>query len=228
MADYEIKRSNRKTMGIYVTKEGNVEVRCPYGVLVKDIENFVLANRSWIDTQSAQMKEKEQQRAQFCVEPGCMLRYMGNEYPLRSIHGNKAGFDEMGFFVPENLNAQDIKANVTKIYRLLALNCLKYKVEQFSKMMNRNPATVKINASKTRWGSCSGKNSLNFSWRLIMANEGCIDYVVIHELAHTAEHNHSYRFWAIVESYMPDYKKREKDLKELQKKIAVENWDNDH
>ena len=72
--------------------------------------------------------------------------------------------------------------------------------------------SVKINFAKTRFGSCNGKNGLNFSARLMRYSKRAIDYVIIHELAHTREHNHSSRFWAIVEAYMPDYKEAEKEL----------------
>ncbi|MDR2568929.1 MAG: M48 family metallopeptidase, partial [Oscillospiraceae bacterium] len=75
------------------------------------------------------------------------------------------------------------------------------------------------------WGSCSAKKSLNFSWRLIMADEDVIDYVVVHELAHLIEMNHSVRFWAVVERVLPDYRERQKWLRELQRKLNVEDWD---
>ena len=84
---------------------------------------------------------------------------------------------------------------------------------------------VPINSAKTRWGSCSGKNSINFSWRLIMADDYMIDYVVVHELMHIKVHNHSDRFWMHVAAVMPDYKERRLQLKEFQKRVANEDWD---
>ena len=90
--------------------------------------------------------------------------------------------------------------------------------------MNVTPIAVKVNSAKTRWGSCSGRNSINFSWRLIMADDDVIDYVIVHELAHIKEHNHSDRFWAVVASVLPDYKMRQAKLKILQKKLASEDW----
>ncbi len=90
--------------------------------------------------------------------------------------------------------------------------------------MNTSALSVKINSAKTRWGSCSGKNSLNFSWKLIIADERAIDYVVVHELAHTIEHNHSKQFWKIVESYIPDYKYRKTLLERAQKIISEQGW----
>jgi len=91
--------------------------------------------------------------------------------------------------------------------------------------MNVSPASVKVNGAKSRWGSCSGKNSVNFSYLLITAADGLIDYVITHELAHTKEHNHSGRFWAIVGDALPDYKERRRALRELQKRLASEGWE---
>jgi predicted metal-dependent hydrolase len=87
------------------------------------------------------------------------------------------------------------------------------KVEYYSKRMKVTPIGVKINSAKTRWGSCSKKNSLNFSWRLMLTSDELIDYAVVHELAHIKEHNHSKRFWKVVEKILPDYKERGKKLK---------------
>ncbi len=80
------------------------------------------------------------------------------------------------------------------------------KVEFFSALMGVEPADVKINSAKKRYGSCSAKNSLNFSIYLMDKEERFIDYVVIHELAHIKHHNHSKEFYNFVAEFMPDYK----------------------
>ena len=87
------------------------------------------------------------------------------------------------------------------------------------------PSAVKINGAKTRWGSCSSKKSINFSWRLIKADDDVIDYVVVHELSHITEMNHSPNFWAIVENILLDYRERKVKLKRLQKRLSMENWE---
>ena len=92
-------------------------------------------------------------------------------------------------------------------------------------VMGVAPTGIKITGAKTRWGSCSSKNSINFSWRLVMADDEIIDYVIVHELAHIKELNHSPRFWAVVEGTLPDYKSRRSRLKLLQKKLAAEDWE---
>ena len=73
---------------------------------------------------------------------------------------------------------------------------------------------ITIASAKTRFGSCSSKGNISYSYRLMMYPEEAIDYVVVHELAHRIEMNHSPRFYAIVERILPDYKKRRKLLKE--------------
>ena len=72
---------------------------------------------------------------------------------------------------------------------------------------------VTVTSARTRFGSCSAKGNISYSYRLMLYPEPAIDYVVVHELAHTLEMNHSPRFWAVVEKYMPDYKERKKLLK---------------
>lgn len=96
----------------------------------------------------------------------------------------------------------------------LAKVIIPQKVKYFAKIMDIEPSGVKITGAVTRWGSCSGKNSLCFSWRLMLYPEKAIDYVVIHELSHILHHNHSREFWYTVEKYMPDYKTAEKLLKD--------------
>lgn len=92
--------------------------------------------------------------------------------------------------------------------RKRALDILPKKVEYYSEIMGVKPTAVKINSAKKRYGSCSGKNSINFSLYLMDKDECFIDYVVVHELAHIKYHNHSKEFYVFIEKYLPDYKER--------------------
>lgn len=94
-----------------------------------------------------------------------------------------------------------------------AREILPEKVLYYENLMGLHPASVTVTGAKTRFGSCSGKNSVCFSWRLMQYPDEAIDYVVIHELAHIKHHNHGKRFWALVEKYCPDYKNRRALLK---------------
>ena len=88
------------------------------------------------------------------------------------------------------------------------------KVAYYAQLMGVQPTGLKITSARTRFGSCSGKNSLCFSWRLMEYPEAAVDYVVVHELAHITHKNHGSRFWALVERYMPDYRARRALLRE--------------
>lgn len=83
----------------------------------------------------------------------------------------------------------------------------------FSAVMGLQPTGVRITGARTRFGSCSAKNSLCFSWRLMQYPDECVDYVVVHELAHIVHKNHGPEFYALIGSVLPDYKERIKKLK---------------
>lgn len=98
----------------------------------------------------------------------------------------------------------------------LKANALPYLTERtayFSDIMGVSYSGIKITSAKKRFGSCSGKNSICYSWRLMLYPPEAIDYVVVHELSHTVHKNHGKDFYRLIEKYLPDYKKREKMLK---------------
>lgn len=112
---------------------------------------------------------------------------------------------------------EKIKANLTdeKIAELKekAVRIIPQRVEYYSHLMGLVPTGVKITSAQKRFGSCSGKNSLCFSYILMLYPIRAIDYVVVHELAHIRHHNHSREFYKLIEKYMPDYKQRIKILR---------------
>lgn len=99
-------------------------------------------------------------------------------------------------------------------YQITAGQVLRERAEHFARQMEVSFERISIRDQKTRWGSCSARGNLNFNWRLILAPSEVLDYVVVHELAHRKEMNHSERFWKLVESVLPDYQERRKWLKE--------------
>lgn len=108
------------------------------------------------------------------------------------------------------------KLSVQEIQKLtnLALKIIPVKVKYFAGVMNVNYGRITIRNQKTRWGSCSAKKNLNFNCLLMLAPDEVVDYVVVHELCHLIEMNHSKKFWARVEQVMPDYKKQKQWLKD--------------
>ncbi len=111
---------------------------------------------------------------------------------------------------PVELSSEKIKE-----LKKRAKDVLPERVRYYSELMNLFPTALKITSAKTRFGSCSGKNSICFSCRLMQYPIEAIDYVVVHELAHIKHKNHSKKFYDLIEKYLPDYKDRQKLLKKL-------------
>jgi len=224
MISYTLTRSNRKTLALYV-RNGAVEVRAPYKAPKSDIERFIASKEKWITDRLAISNERMELRKSFALTYGDHVLYQGTQYPITAKQGNRIGFDDASFYMPPDLTPDQVKYACSSIYRMLAKRDLTRKTHEYAGIMSVMPTSVRINGAKTRWGSCSAKNSINFSWRLIMADDKVIDYVVVHELAHIVELNHSERFWTLVESIIPDYNDRKHKLKELQHKLGGEDWD---
>lgn len=110
----------------------------------------------------------------------------------------------------------ETRSDVTEIHKLaeFALKVILVKVKNYASLMNVQYGRITIRNQKTRWGSCSSKGNLNFNCLLMLAPDEVVDYVVIHELCHLIEMNHSKAFWKQVEQMMPDYKKHRKWLKD--------------
>lgn len=166
LAEYEIKRSKRKSLCIEITRDAKVLVRAPYFTTQKTIEKFVVSHESWIN--------KHLQKV--------------NARPVLSK-------DEL-----EHLKA-------------LAKEYIPNRVNEICSQTGLSCTGVKITTAATRWGSCSPKNSLCFSCRLMKYPKSAIDYVIVHELCHTVHHNHQKPFWNLVEKILPNYKQLKSLLK---------------
>jgi len=225
MTEYSIIRSNRKTLAIHITRNAAVEVRAPLNLAQSDIERFVQTKEDWITTHLAIQTERSAEKSAFMLNYGNSIAVMGRRCIITARTGNRVSIEDDRFYMPPSLSSDQIKSACIKMYKLIAKNELPRRTAAYAARMGVTPAAVKINSATTRWGSCSGRNNINFSWRLIMAADEIIDYVVVHELAHIIEHNHSARFWTVVERILPDYKARQKQLKVLQAVLTTENWE---
>jgi len=221
---YKLIRSNRKTIAIHITKDAQVEVRAPFGAKQKEIDKFISLKRDWIQKHLVRINQVQEERLKFELNYGDHLRLMGRKIPILARAGNKVGFDGQCFYLPPKFLTDEIKGAIIGLYKQIAKQVLTDRTFAYAREMGLLPRAVKVNSAKTRWGSCSSKGSINYSWRLIMADEEVINYVIVHELAHLKELNHSPKFWAVVASILPDYKMWQKRLKEFQREIAHENW----
>lgn len=220
--EYKLIRSRRRTAVIHIKKDGTVEVRAPLRLSCEIIDHFVSSKESWIEEKTRAMISYAERRRDFAVEPGGTLTLLGKEYPVD--YENSAAFDGTRFFIPKGESGQ-VKRCVVALYKELAIREIESRVEYYSCIMGLVPSGVKIGRANTSWGTCSAKNGLIFTWKLVMAEPDAVDYVVVHELAHIREHNHSARFWALVHNVLPDYAQRREKLKKLQNKLINEDWD---
>ena len=108
----------------------------------------------------------------------------------------------------ERKRDRELSPGQIEALRKSARACLTDKTKKYADIMGLKFGRITITSAKTRFGSCSSKGNISYSWRLMLYPEEAIDYVVVHELSHLVEMNHSKRFWAIVQGVLPDYKER--------------------
>lgn len=110
---------------------------------------------------------------------------------------------------------------LTTWYRKEAKNIISIRARKYAQSMGQTFGVIHIRDQKSRWGSCSSARNLNFNWRLVMAPEWVMDYVIVHELCHLTHMDHSARFWGLVERYMPDYRTAKQWLKEHGQELVI-------
>jgi predicted metal-dependent hydrolase len=209
----KIIRSKRKTIAIYITKDSELIVRANYRSPLSDIRRFVIDQSDWI-IKKKELAYKNSLLANVVSENhNNFVLYLGRYYPLTIINGSSPliEFDGKGFNL--NINSGSSKRDILISWYFHRAHRIIYdKVLYYSINYNFRFKKFRISSAEKRWGSCSASGNLNFSWRLIMAPDDIIEYVVVHELAHLEELNHSERFWNKVEAILPDYKIRRKWL----------------
>lgn len=118
----------------------------------------------------------------------------------------------------QGIAAPELSELEIKHYKKLAKIKFKNLLDIWAQTMELTYSSVRISSAKSRWGSCSGKNSISLNWRLVLMPESLLEYVVIHELAHVKHKNHSIQFWEFVAKYLPEYKSIKKQL------TPYQNW----
>jgi predicted metal-dependent hydrolase len=208
----QIVRSKRKTLALIVKPDGSLTVRAPLRASEKSIREFIEQHAEWI------RKKQAEALASLPTVPrqyvaGEMFMYLGNAYPLEIVKEQKKPLLLDGNFRLAASVQSNVKLVFERWYRGQAKQILAERVDLYASQYGFQYKKVGITSARTRWGSCSADRALNFSWRLILTPMEAVDYVVVHELAHTVFHNHSRKFWKKVEKIMPDYKERRKWLR---------------
>lgn len=175
----KIVKSRRKTIALVINSDAELVVRAPFYASNQDIMRFVQEKQDWIKRKTEEMKNKRQEWPTLSLQDGEKILYLGRECML--FHGmtRKIYFDGKAFLLPDS---KDARTKLVTWYKKRATAILQERVDTIAKKMQVFPEGVKITSAKTRWGSCSSTNHLNFSWRLIMCPPEVVDYVVVHEL----------------------------------------------
>jgi predicted metal-dependent hydrolase len=206
-------RSKRRTVALIVESDGSVTVRAPMRLAENTIQEFAEKHRAWVENKKAEMRTIVPiQSKQY--QPGETFLYLGIEYPLEVVPAQRQRLILEDRFKIVESALENAELVFQKWYRQQASLLIPERVKFFAENHQLHYEKIKITSARTRWGSCSSKNTLNFSWRLMLTPPEMIDYVIIHELAHTVHHNHSKRFWGLVEKILPDYKARRKQLRQ--------------
>jgi len=212
-------RSKRRTISLIISPDATLVVRAPHRTTLEYIENLVFAKRFWIE------EKKKQLLKHFCLSKTKNFTedeefyYLGNTYKLKFFDGHKIEVSDFLFF--PQIYRHSAKTKTIVWYKKKALEIITERVHYFSKIAGWKFQSLTLSNAKRQWGSCKSNGKINFNWKLIMAPLAVIDYVVVHELAHLVEHNHSKKFWRKVESILPDYKTRQKWLKENANKFTI-------
>ena len=206
----QIIRSKRRRTSQIEVKNKQVFVRAPHYLPQFLIRKFVNKKRNWIvQNLTKQLQQPQVVEKQFC--DGETFQLFDQPFYLR-INKNKTNptkliNQELFVSVPGRVKNQSkyVRNKMSDWYKETALSHIRQRVEFFASLMEVKAKSVKVREYKRRWGSCSSNGELSFNWRIIMAPPVAIDYVVIHELAHISEFNHSKKFWQVVSKTMPDY-----------------------
>lgn len=205
-----IRSPRRKTAAIKIQK-GKVFLMVPACLPMTAIESLVAKKNRWIKEKLAIQNEIIAIKPKEFIS-GETFSYLGRNHPLKIESGLypviKLHQDELVVSVRDKTadNAQAIKQLLIKWYRQQAESELRDKTLRFSQIIGVNPSAVTIKSFKSRWGSCSITAGIQYNWKIIIAPDRIIDYVVIHELCHILHHNHSPAFWKAVERYCHDYR----------------------
>jgi len=207
-------RSKRRSIGLEINDKAELIIRAPRFATNKQIEQAVESRRNWIEQKQKLIRNKYSNYKPKMFVEGEEFLYLWEKYPLSFADDEQLifQFDE-GFILSRKW---EIKARPLFIYwyKQEAKRIISSRVKQYAGNYGFNYGEIKITNARKRWGSCTGKNNLNFTWRLVLAPLQIIDSVVIHELVHTKIKNHSKKFWSEVYKIMPEYPLHNKWLKE--------------
>lgn len=212
---YRIRRSDRAHRArIQVSAEG-VEVVVPRRLPLREVEPFVEQKRPWIERTLRRMREAEAEHAPPLLEDGGEVPYLGERLTLRvrvEPHRIRPHVARRGDTLRAKVATGDpdaLRDALERWYRRQARDEVAPRLDAATARAGSAYTTLQIRGQRTRWASCSSTGAMSFNWRLLLAPEEILDYVIEHEVAHLAIHDHSASFWSLLKRRVPDYKRHE-------------------
>ncbi|MFH1049758.1 MAG: SprT family zinc-dependent metalloprotease [bacterium] len=208
-------RSKRRTFSIEINPKGLLTVRAPLRATVGEITKVVKEKCDWIKRKKKEISQKVAQKKKRHYITGEKFECLGKDFTLIVKEGHKYAFSTSGDELIINSQYQKVaKSLLIYWYKNQAYKYISKRTNHYSEIMHLRYNKINITGANTRWGSCSNNKNINFSWRLVLAPKQVVDYVIVHELAHLIEMNHSEKFWNRVARIMPNYMIYETWLKE--------------
>jgi len=213
---YILRRAKRRTIGLSIDHRG-LRVGAPRRTALAEVEALIYRHAEWV-TQKLDEWRTRRRPEPFKISHGMSLPLLGQNLEIRlALGANRALWNEQASPVLNLLlrAPADAERVLEKALREKARQLFSERLAHYAAAMRLNVPTLTLSAARTRWGSCSLKSGIRLNWRLIHFPLAVLDYVVIHELAHLREMNHSPRFWAVVAQTCPDYRALREQLKNL-------------
>jgi len=212
--DYRIVYSRRRTLSLSVERDASVVVRAPEGTPEEKIRHAVEAQKLWLfqKINHGQKYPPTRQRKEFVS--GETITYLGRNYRLEVTEQAIEGVQFRSRFIISRHNQPQAAKLFRGWYIERAHERIPPRARYFAEAMGVRFNRVFISDLKVRWGSCTPRANLNFNWRIMRAPANVIDYLVVHELAHLLEPNHTPRYWNIVAVQVPHFERAKAWLRE--------------
>ena len=216
---YIIKRSARaKYVRLEVRQGTGLIVVIPNSYKLKHLPALLESKGNWILDKLTKCGQAQSLSDKKEPKSGGIISYLGQNLELVKLQncGNASSIklERDRLVVTIGSGSNRLNLVLEQWYRKQAAKLIKERADKLSARLGLTYNRISIRGQKTRWGSCSHKGNLSFNWKLIMAPEPVIDYVVIHEIAHLKEMNHTKRFWELVAEYCPRWREHRKWLKD--------------
>ena len=214
-----------KYVRLEVRPETGLTIVIPKSYRLTQLTNLLRKKRQWILAKLAKYGQLKLLSAEKEAKSGDTIPYLGRDLQVikRQNHGEADNVR-----LEQKRLVVSLKSSTTRLSLVLewwcrrqAGNLIRKKANELCARLGVTYGRLSIRGAKTRWGSCSQKGNLNFNWRLVMAPEPVINYVIIHELAHLKEMNHTEKFWKLVAEHCPRWRKHKRWLKEHEGELAA-------